>query len=183
MDEDRYLSLTGRLKEIINRGGEKISPREVDEVIMDHPAVRQVVTFAMPHDKLGEEVRRRWSCTRAGCDRVEPPPSTLSQSESSRSRGRLAAGGAARSFRRKRKNAGEFEIGRKAQALLFRHVVGRARAFLAADALPDRRTPRLFLPAIWEKKEKPHAFHTGFGEKRTIIPYVCNKILRNKAYA
>jgi oxalate---CoA ligase len=56
MDEDGYLRLTGRLKEIINRGGEKISPREVDEVILDHPAVAQVVTFAMPHDKLGEEV-------------------------------------------------------------------------------------------------------------------------------
>ncbi len=53
---DGYLSLTGRLKEIINRGGEKISPREVDEVLMDHPAVLQVVTFAMPHPKLGEDV-------------------------------------------------------------------------------------------------------------------------------
>ena len=56
MDEDNYLTITGRLKEIINRGGEKISPREVDDVLMDHPAVQQVVTFAMPHDKLGEEV-------------------------------------------------------------------------------------------------------------------------------
>jgi acyl-CoA synthetase (AMP-forming)/AMP-acid ligase II len=56
MDEEGYLSITGRLKEIINRGGEKISPREVDEVLMDHPAVQQVVTFAIPHDKLGEEV-------------------------------------------------------------------------------------------------------------------------------
>ena len=56
MDEAGYLRITGRLKEIINRGGEKISPREVDEVLMDHPAVAQVVTFAMPHDKLGEEV-------------------------------------------------------------------------------------------------------------------------------
>ncbi|MDQ8728609.1 acyl--CoA ligase [Bradyrhizobium sp. LHD-71] len=56
MDDDRYISLTGRLKEIINRGGEKISPREVDEVLMDHPAVQQVVVFAMPHEKLGEEV-------------------------------------------------------------------------------------------------------------------------------
>jgi acyl-CoA synthetase (AMP-forming)/AMP-acid ligase II len=53
---DGYLTLTGRLKEIINRGGEKISPREVDEVLMDHPAVGQVVTFAMPHAKLGEDV-------------------------------------------------------------------------------------------------------------------------------
>ena len=56
LDEDGYLRLTGRLKEIINRGGEKFSPREVDDVLMDHPAVQQVVTFAMPHAKLGEEV-------------------------------------------------------------------------------------------------------------------------------
>lgn len=56
MDQDGYVTLTGRLKEIINRGGEKISPREVDEVLMDHPAVLQVVTFAIPHEKLGEEV-------------------------------------------------------------------------------------------------------------------------------
>jgi acyl-CoA synthetase (AMP-forming)/AMP-acid ligase II len=56
MDSDGYVSLTGRLKEIINRGGEKISPREVDEILMDHPAVAQVVCFGMPHAKLGEEV-------------------------------------------------------------------------------------------------------------------------------
>jgi len=55
-DEDGHLSITGRLKEIINRGGEKIAPREVDDIIQSHPAVAQVVTFAMPHDKLGEEV-------------------------------------------------------------------------------------------------------------------------------
>ena len=53
---DGYLTLTGRLKEIINRGGEKISPREVDDALMDHPAIAQVVTFGMPHEKLGEEV-------------------------------------------------------------------------------------------------------------------------------
>ncbi len=56
MDAAGYLTITGRLKEIINRGGEKISPREVDEVIMDHPAIQQVVAFAVPHDKLGEQV-------------------------------------------------------------------------------------------------------------------------------
>ena len=56
MDEDGYLTITGRLKEIINRGGEKISPREVDDVLMDHEAILQVVTFAMPHKSLGEEV-------------------------------------------------------------------------------------------------------------------------------
>jgi acyl-CoA synthetase (AMP-forming)/AMP-acid ligase II len=56
MDEEGYLSITGRLKEIINRGGEKVSPREIDDVLMDHPAIRQVVTFAMPDEKLGEEI-------------------------------------------------------------------------------------------------------------------------------
>jgi len=56
MDEEGYVTITGRLKEIINRGGEKISPREVDEILMEHPAVLQVVTFAIPHEKLGEEV-------------------------------------------------------------------------------------------------------------------------------
>ncbi len=56
LDAAGYLRLSGRLKEIINRGGEKVSPLEVDEVLMDHPAVQQVVTFAMPHPRLGEEV-------------------------------------------------------------------------------------------------------------------------------
>lgn len=56
LDEQGYLRLTGRLKELINRGGEKVSPLEVDETLMDHPAVAQAVTFAMPHEMLGEEV-------------------------------------------------------------------------------------------------------------------------------
>jgi acyl-CoA synthetase (AMP-forming)/AMP-acid ligase II len=55
-DEDGYLFLTGRIKEIINRGGEKVSPREIDEVLLQHPAVAQAVAFGMPHDRLGEEV-------------------------------------------------------------------------------------------------------------------------------
>ncbi|MBF9059518.1 AMP-binding protein [Rhodobacterales bacterium HKCCSP123] len=55
-DDEGYLTLTGRLKEIINRGGEKVSPLEVDGVLSAHPAVAQVVTFAIPHPKLGEEV-------------------------------------------------------------------------------------------------------------------------------
>jgi len=56
LDEAGYLTLTGRLKEIINRAGEKVSPVEVDTVLMDHPSVQQVLTFAMPHPQLGEEV-------------------------------------------------------------------------------------------------------------------------------
>ncbi len=56
LSADGYLTLTGRLKEIINRGGEKISPLKIDEMLMDHPAVQQVVAFAMPHQMLGEAV-------------------------------------------------------------------------------------------------------------------------------
>jgi acyl-CoA synthetase (AMP-forming)/AMP-acid ligase II len=56
LDEEGYLYITGRLKEIINRGGEKISPREVDEALLDHPSVAQAVVFGMPHPKLGEEI-------------------------------------------------------------------------------------------------------------------------------
>ncbi len=56
LDADGYLTLTGRLKELINRGGEKISPREIDEVLLTHPAVAQAVAFAVPHSKLGEDV-------------------------------------------------------------------------------------------------------------------------------
>ena len=55
-DDEGYLTLTGRLKEIINRGGEKVSPLEVDGILSDHPAVAQALTFALPHAKLGEEV-------------------------------------------------------------------------------------------------------------------------------
>jgi oxalate---CoA ligase len=56
MDEDGYLFIQGRLKEIINRGGEKIAPREVDDVLMQHPAIEQAVAFAVPHPTLGEDV-------------------------------------------------------------------------------------------------------------------------------
>jgi acyl-CoA synthetase (AMP-forming)/AMP-acid ligase II len=56
LDAEGYLTISGRLKEIINRGGEKITPREIDEVLLDHPSVAQALAFAMPHDLLGEEV-------------------------------------------------------------------------------------------------------------------------------
>jgi acyl-CoA synthetase (AMP-forming)/AMP-acid ligase II len=56
LDSDGYLFLTGRIKELINRGGEKIAPREIDEALLEHPAVAQAVAFAMPDDRLGEEV-------------------------------------------------------------------------------------------------------------------------------
>ncbi|MCK4857403.1 MAG: AMP-binding protein, partial [candidate division Zixibacteria bacterium] len=55
-DNDGYLFLTGRLKEIINRGGEKIAPKEVDEILIQHPAITQAVAFAVPHVTMGEDV-------------------------------------------------------------------------------------------------------------------------------
>jgi len=56
LDKNGYLFLTGRLKELINRGGMKVSPREVDEVFLTHPAVRQAVAFGVPHPRLGEGI-------------------------------------------------------------------------------------------------------------------------------
>lgn len=56
LDEDGYLTLTGRLKEMINRGGEKIGPREIDEVLLAHPAIAEAVAFGVPHPGWGEEV-------------------------------------------------------------------------------------------------------------------------------
>lgn len=56
LDDDGYLMLVGRLKELINRGGEKIAPREIDEVLLTHPAVSEAVCFGMPHKTWGEEV-------------------------------------------------------------------------------------------------------------------------------
>lgn len=56
MDSDGYLHLVGRIKELINRGGEKISPIEVDAVLLAHPDVAQAVAFGVPDDKYGEEI-------------------------------------------------------------------------------------------------------------------------------
>jgi acyl-CoA synthetase (AMP-forming)/AMP-acid ligase II len=56
LDEDGYLRLVGRIKELINRGGEKIAPLEIDEVLLGHPAVAQAVSFGVPHPTWGEEV-------------------------------------------------------------------------------------------------------------------------------
>jgi acyl-CoA synthetase (AMP-forming)/AMP-acid ligase II len=55
-DEDGYVHISGRIKELINRAGEKIAPRHVDEVLAEHPSVAEAVCFGMPHPTLGEEV-------------------------------------------------------------------------------------------------------------------------------
>jgi acyl-CoA synthetase (AMP-forming)/AMP-acid ligase II len=56
MDQDGYLYLKGRIKELINRGGQKVSPSDVDEILMGHPAVREAATFPVPHPTLGEDI-------------------------------------------------------------------------------------------------------------------------------
>lgn len=56
LDADGYLFITGRLKEIINRGGEKVAPREIDEALLSHPGVQQAVAFATVHPTLGEDI-------------------------------------------------------------------------------------------------------------------------------
>jgi acyl-CoA synthetase (AMP-forming)/AMP-acid ligase II len=56
LDSDCYLHLTGRIKDLIIRGGENIAPHEVDEILLRHPAVAAAVTFGCPHPTLGEEV-------------------------------------------------------------------------------------------------------------------------------
>jgi acyl-CoA synthetase (AMP-forming)/AMP-acid ligase II len=56
LDGDGYLTIAGRLREVINRGGEKIAPREVEEALGHHPAIREVVCFPVPDPRLGEEV-------------------------------------------------------------------------------------------------------------------------------
>ena len=56
LDADGYLRLTGRIKELINRGGEKIAPLEIDEVLLAHPSISEAVAFGVPHTTWGEEV-------------------------------------------------------------------------------------------------------------------------------
>jgi acyl-CoA synthetase (AMP-forming)/AMP-acid ligase II/acyl carrier protein len=56
LDEEGYLFISGRIKEIINRGGEKIAPSEIDQVLLGHPGVGQAVTCAVPDARLGEDV-------------------------------------------------------------------------------------------------------------------------------
>ncbi len=56
IDPEGYLTLTGRLKELINRGGEKISPLEIDDVLLRHPAVAEALAFAVPHKSYGEDI-------------------------------------------------------------------------------------------------------------------------------
>lgn len=56
LDSDGYVVITGRIKELINKGGEKISPIELDNVLARHPAVAEAVSFAVPDDLYGQDI-------------------------------------------------------------------------------------------------------------------------------
>jgi len=71
LDADGYLFLSGRLKELINRGGEKISPVEIDAAMLECPAVAEAVSFAVPDAKYGEEVHAAIVC-KPGSSLTEP---------------------------------------------------------------------------------------------------------------
>ena len=84
LDDNGYLTLTGRLKELINRGGEKISPLEVDATLLEHPDVSEAVCFAAPDEKYGECVQAAVVLS-GDCEQSRHPrflPRTLSRLQS-----------------------------------------------------------------------------------------------------
>jgi acyl-CoA synthetase (AMP-forming)/AMP-acid ligase II len=83
LDEDGYLFLEGRIKEIINRGGEKISPRHVDVVLLSNPKVEDALSFGVPDEKYGEEI--------AAAIIIKPGQTTTEQELAQYSRERLSA--------------------------------------------------------------------------------------------
>ncbi|MEC7093275.1 MAG: AMP-dependent synthetase, partial [Pseudomonadota bacterium] len=56
MDEDGFVFVTGRIKELIIKGGENIAPREVDEVLLEHDDILEAAAFAVPCDNYGQRV-------------------------------------------------------------------------------------------------------------------------------
>ncbi|MGH3711617.1 MAG: AMP-binding enzyme [Pseudonocardiaceae bacterium] len=71
---ESFLTMTGRLKELINRGGEKVTPGEVEEALLAHPQIRQAAVFAIPYPTLGQEVAAAVVCDpAAGCGRAGHP--------------------------------------------------------------------------------------------------------------
>src|SRR5262249_35663476 len=74
-DDDGYLFLAGRTLERINRGGEKIAPQEVEDVLLKHPAVAEAVAFAVPHATLGEDVATAVVLRPQACGAAKSPRS------------------------------------------------------------------------------------------------------------
>ena len=86
LSADGYLTLAGRIKELINRGGEKIAPHEVEEVLLTHAAVAEAVAFGVPDAKYGEMVARRRGDARTGRRRISSSPTAPTGSPPSRCR-------------------------------------------------------------------------------------------------
>ena len=70
LDADGYLTLTGRIKELINRGGEKIGPREIDEVLLSHPEVAEAVCFGVPHPAWGADLAAAAGASTRACNLI-----------------------------------------------------------------------------------------------------------------
>ena len=78
VDEDGYLYVVGRKKEVIKRGGHSVFPLEIDNVMITHPAVAEGITFAIPHDTLGEDVSLPWLGS-LGTSWIPPQSSNMSR--------------------------------------------------------------------------------------------------------
>lgn len=141
---DGYLTITGRLKEIINRGGEKIAPREIDELLLSHPAVLQAVAFAIPDQRLGEEI---------GAAVILNPGQTVGERDLQRYVARRLA-----DFKVPRKIIFVDEIPKgptgKLQRVGLAEQLGIDKAFARVTAVADREAdPRLeaFVAAQWRE--------------------------------
>ena len=89
LDQDGYLYLKARIKELINRGGHKVSPSDVDEILMEHPAVREAASFPGPYPTLGEDLVAA-VIPRAEANGFRPTSATIASTAWSRSRSRVA---------------------------------------------------------------------------------------------
>ena len=70
MDDAGYLNIVGRIKDMVIRGGENVYPREIEEFLYGHPAVRDVSVVGVPDDRYGEELCA-WVCLAAGATVTE----------------------------------------------------------------------------------------------------------------
>jgi fatty-acyl-CoA synthase len=67
MDSHGYLNIVGRIKDMVIRGGENIYPREIEEFLYSHPAIRDVSVIGVPDERYGEELCA-WVCLQAGAE-------------------------------------------------------------------------------------------------------------------
>jgi acyl-CoA synthetase (AMP-forming)/AMP-acid ligase II len=164
LDEDGFLTLHGRKNDIINRGGEKISPDEIDDVLLRHPAVAEAAAFSIPHPRLGEDVAAAvvlhpGSTATLGELRAYLQEHLASFKVPGRIviRGQLPKGKTGKILRRQL--SGSFEEGAT--------VESEAAASPPAEATPVDKTVVLQLTELWERllQIKPVALDDDFLEK------------------